>query len=466
LRLSYGQETAVTKFLSDSAMLHASASILVRDAATGEAVIDINKSTSLTPASVLKLITSGVALEVLGPEHKFRTVLAYTGRLDKKSGKLNGDIIIKGGGDPALGSEYFAGHYKNFPDSWVSSIKNLGIKEIEGRVITDDTYFDNLPAPAKWQWEDLGNYYGAGVFGLNVFDNMVRIHFRTSDEGSPAIISGTDPSSYICKFANMVTSSGNSDNGYIFSSPYSDHGWITGTIPVNREDFVLKGAVADPPMLFARLFSDKLKAAGINISGKPATCHSDGTKSPDKIVFISELLSPDLSRIIEILNHESVNLFAETLLKELGKQATDTGSTSAGLKVVYDFLNSCNISTGGIFLEDGSGLSPRDAITTEALTSFLIYMKNKGKYFSYYAESLPLAGKEGTLTAVFRDPAFEYRLRAKSGSMERVRCYAGYFTTVSGKEMTFSILTNNFTGPSSNIIHLIEEVVREIISNK
>ena len=104
------------------------------------------------------------------------------GRLNKRNGKLTGDIIIRGGGDPALGSPYFADHYNDFISEWIEEIKKTGIKKIEGRVITDDSYFDFQPVPAKWLWEDAGNYYGAGAYGLSVFDNTYDIRFMTGED--------------------------------------------------------------------------------------------------------------------------------------------------------------------------------------------------------------------------------------------------------------------------------------------
>ena len=132
----------------------------------------------------LSLLTSAAALELLGPGYCFKTQLGYTGNLNKSTGLLTGDIVIKGGGDPALGSQYFKDHYRNFLTDWITTIKKLGIKKIEGRIIADDTRYDNQPVPPKWIWEDIGNYYGAGTYGLSVFDNMFEIHFRTYGEGS------------------------------------------------------------------------------------------------------------------------------------------------------------------------------------------------------------------------------------------------------------------------------------------
>jgi D-alanyl-D-alanine carboxypeptidase/D-alanyl-D-alanine-endopeptidase (penicillin-binding protein 4) len=464
--LSYSQESAVKRFLADSSMMHASVSLCIKDAGNGKTITAYNPEKSLIPASVLKLLTSGVAMELLGPQYNFRTIIGYTGLLNKRTGRLSGNIIIRGGGDPALGSQYFLDHYRDFLDKWVSGIKILGIKRVDGKVITDDSYYDFLPVPAKWLWEDIGNYYGAGVYGLSVFDNTAEIHLQTSAGNSPVIITGINPDEYGYEFENRLIASGSADEGYVFATPYSNSGWIEGRVPVNMEDFTLKASIADPPLLIAGLLSEKLEAAGIKIGEEPSTIRLERLNLKEEVRSISEIVSPPLTGIIEVLNHESVNLYAETLLKELGKTFRDTGSTAAGIDVVADYLKNAGISSDGMFIEDGSGLSPGNAINSEELTDFLVYMRNNGKYFNDYLKSLPEAGKEGTLKSYFRDPVFEGRMYAKSGSMRRVRCYAGYFTTNSDKDMAFSILVNNYTGPSKKIISGIEEILREIILYK
>jgi len=413
----------------------------------------------------MKLITSAVALELLGPQYTFKTTIGYTGVLNKRTGKLKGDIVIRGGGDPSLGSPYFTDHYKNFQDSWVSEIIRLGIKKIEGRVITDDSYYDYQPVPSKWLWEDAGNYYGAGAYGLSVFDNTYGIHFMIGAD-SQLVVKEIVPDECRIEFSNWLVAAGTSDEGYVFAAPYSTNGWMAGTIPANLEDFVLKASVADPPRLMAKMINSKLKASGITISEEPTTFRLEQITYGTEIVQIAETISPSLSEIIEVLNHESVNLYAEHLIKELGKKFSGKGSTVAGVEIVRGYLNNSGLGTDGIFIEDGSGLSPVNSINARGLAILLSYMKNEGRYFPEYFNSLPEAGKEGTLKSYFKDPVFDSRLRAKSGSMTRVRSYAGYFTTLSGKQMVFSIIINNYTGTSRHIIAGIEEIIKETIINK
>jgi serine-type D-Ala-D-Ala carboxypeptidase/endopeptidase (penicillin-binding protein 4) len=455
------QQCQIEKFLSDSSLIHASVSLCIVDADSGRIVFRHEPDKSLTQASVLKLITTAAALEMLGADYKFKTDAGYSGEI-RKGKILKGDIIIKGGGDPSLGSENFPGYYDGFLDKWVKDFKSLGIKKVTGRIIADDSYYDYEPVPGGWGWNDIGNYYGAGTYGLSVYDNTMQIRFKTGEAGSSPELTGMFPQEDI-EFKNFLIASGSADNGYIFIAPYTDKGWISGTIPANTQEFILRGSIPDPPLLVAKEFYRKLIDAGIKIKCNPATTrllhgHLSGSFSP-----VSQTVSPPLSAIIEVLNHKSVNLYAEHLIKELGKKYKDSGSTEAGVAVVREFLDSAGIDTGGMFFEDGSGLSGRDAVSSAGMTKLLLFMKNKGRFFNDYFNSLPEAGIDGTLKNYFKDPVFESRLRAKSGSMTRVRSYAGYFRTLSGKQMIFCFIINNYTGPSQKVVSGMEEILKEII---
>jgi D-alanyl-D-alanine carboxypeptidase/D-alanyl-D-alanine-endopeptidase (penicillin-binding protein 4) len=150
----------------------------------------------------------------------------------------------------------------------------------------------------------------------------------------------------------------------------------------------------------------------------------------------------------------------------MGKVFRNSGTTAAGIDVLYRFLEDAGINVTGIFLEDGSGMSPMNAITSQGLAGILMFMRNRSASFTWFYNSLPDAGKEGTLKTSFKDPAFYSNLKAKSGSMTRVRSYAGYFKAGSGNEMVFSIIINNFSGTSRRIISGIEEIILETISDQ
>ena len=461
---AFSQESALKAFLADSVMQHASVSFCVIDSDSAKPVFEYNSRKSLTPASVMKLVTSSAALELLGPDYTFKTTIGYTGKISRFFKILNGNIVIKGGGDPALGSEYFDEYYAGFTDRWIAALKKLDIRDVTGGIITDDSYFDYLPVPAKWLWEDAGNYYGAGAYGLSLFDNTYQIHLSITDDSSRLYITGITPKECRFEFANWLIAAGTADNGYIFAAPYSTNGWLAGSLPSNLKDFVLKASIADPPLIMAKLIDQKCRDAGIKISTYPTTTRLMQRPMNEEIKVIDEISSPPLSKIVEVLNYESVNLYAEHLAKEIGKVYLNEGSTEKGIRRINEFLRESGVSTDGMFIEDGSGLSPQDAVTSHGIVSLLYFMKTGGKYFDEFYASLPEAG-QGTLKSHFTDPLFESRLRAKSGSMTRVRSYAGFLKTISGRELIFCIIVNNFSGSSQKIITYIEDILKETIQS-
>jgi serine-type D-Ala-D-Ala carboxypeptidase/endopeptidase (penicillin-binding protein 4) len=464
--VSYGQQVQIEKFLSDSSMVHSSVSISIIDAETGSIIFQYNPDKSLTQASILKLITTAAALEMLGKDYTFKTIVGYSGKIKKGSKVLDGNIIIKGGGDPTLGSENFPEYYAGFIDKWIKDIKALGIKKVSGRIVADDSYYDYQPVPAGWSWEDIGNYYGAGAYGLTVFDNTLQIHLKSGMKSSFPVITSILPDGSGIEFHNFLTAAGTEDNGYIFSAPYSNKGWIAGTIPESREDFILKGSIPDPPLFLARTLNKKLNDAGIKISADPVTTRLMPEVKTDNFTLVSEIISPPLSAIIGVLNHKSVNLYAEHLIKELGKVYKNSGTTTAGEEVIIGFLESTGIKTDGIFIEDGSGLSSRDAVSSAEMVRLLLFMKRNGRFFEDYLRSLPDAGMEGTLKNYFKDKVFESRLKVKSGSLTRIKSYAGYFTTLSGKDMIFCIIINNYIGKPQQVVFGIEEIIKDMILNR
>jgi D-alanyl-D-alanine carboxypeptidase/D-alanyl-D-alanine-endopeptidase (penicillin-binding protein 4) len=458
------QPASFNKLLATPSMEGASLSFSLVDANSGEVKFTHNEYLALVPASVLKLVTSATALEILGGEHIFATSLYYSGRLDKNSGMLDGDIIISGGGDPTLGSERFAEHYGDLLDKWATSIKESGIRSINGRVVADDGYFDYDPIPGEWLWEDIGNYYGAGVYGLSIFDNTYKIHFKTSYEGSVPVMTSISREGSGIELENRLTAKGSVDLGYIFATPYSSSGWISGTIPANRTDFVLKGAITDPPLLAARMLEERLEAININVANGATTARISGKFDSGHYMSINETVSPPLKEIIYVLNHESINLYAETLVKEMAKYRGLEGTRTNGIKVIENYLAEKEIWNDNTRLIDGSGLSPQNKISALALTSLLVKMKGS-RSGEEFVRSLPSPGEEGTIKNIFLDQIFRDNLRIKSGSMDGVRSFAGYFTAISGKELAFAIIVNNFSGPSSQLISAIEEVIKECALN-
>ena len=458
------QQSALEKLLADSVMKYASVSFAVRDCDEGKMITEASGLRSLTQASVLKLVTTAAAVELLGPDYTFTTRLGYAGILDKKKGVLTGDIVVTGGGDPALGSENFKDHYGNVIKRFADDIYGAGIRKVKGRIIVCTGRYKGQAVNGGWLWEDIGNYYGAGPSGLSFMDNTVKIHFKTGNEGTVPVLTATEPAEPGISYITSLRSSGADDMGYVYSAPGADKGLITGTIPTGQDDFILKASMPDPAKILAGMLSSELSARGIKLQQRDVLINERDTTLTGFKEF-SKIESPKLADLIIVLNNKSVNLYAEHLLRELGLKFTGEGSTESGLSIINNFLDSLGIETHGAFIADGSGLSPHNSINSAMLSDLLIRMKKQGRHFNEFYASLPEGGKTGTLKTHFTDPVFESALRAKSGSMTRVRSYAGYLTGKSGNSYAFSIIINNFEGSSSVIISLIENLLKEFIIN-
>jgi D-alanyl-D-alanine carboxypeptidase/D-alanyl-D-alanine-endopeptidase (penicillin-binding protein 4) len=447
------QQIAVWQSIPE--LSNASIGIAVTDNQTGEELIKSAPQLSLIPASILKLVTTATALEVFGPDFRFQTVLSYSGTI--RNDTLFGDLQIIGGGDPTLGSEYFP-ESNRFQEQWITAMQSKNIRVITGNLVLDAGIYESQTIPDKWIWEDIGNYYGAGASGISVCDNQYQIHLSTGQEaGMPATVVRVDPEVPGLVLQNEVlTSDQNSDQSCVYGSPLENKRIIRGTIPKNKTDFIVKASVPDPSALLAGEFRKKLTASGISISGK-----TEYTKAMPETGQLSVILSPPLRDIIRVTNHESVNLFAEHFLKHLAFQASGLGTTKGGCKFVVQFWKEKGLDMTGFFMNDGSGLALSNAITASHLVGILNYMKTKSAYFADFYQSMATVGN-GTLT-VFKSENFpEQCLRAKSGSMTRVRCYAGYLTTDSGRQLSYSIMFNNFSCSQPEAIRKIEKLLIEL----
>ena len=446
----------IANWLSSKELANAGISLSVLDNSGNKVLFQTEPQISLVPASIMKLVTTATALEVFGNDYQFKTTLSYSGTI--RNDTLFGDLQIKGGGDPTLGSAYFPENEK-FLDEWAKSIRNKKIKVITGNLVLDATIYESASIPSTWTWEDIGNYYGAGASGISIYDNLYRIILKSESEaGKPTKIIGITPEIQGLNFQNEVLSSDlNSDQAYVFGSPTENKRIIRGTIPKNQGNFSIKASIPHPAALLANEFRKKLSASGIAVSGE--TKH-EKTKmeSSDQL---SVILSPPLREIIKVTNYESVNLFAEHLLKHLAFKQYGLGSTKDGCKFVVQFWKDKALDMTGFFLNDGSGLSRFNSITSSQMVFILNYMKNESEHSNDFIQSLPTAG-HGTLT-VFRNENFpDQRLRAKSGSMTRVRCYAGYLKTDSGRQLSYSIMLNNFSCTQREAAKKIEELLVEL----
>lgn len=430
-------ESAFSTFESDPSLKYASNSLTVLNAETGAVIFAKNENVGLASASTLKTISSATAFHILGKDFTWETSIGYSGTLSA-NGTLNGDLIITGGGDPVLGSDrYDETRSEVILKKWTDAIIRAGIKQISGRVIGDDRLFGTETLPGGWTWQDMGNYYGAGPSSLSWRENQFDLVFKPGRVGEPAELIRTEPEMNYLKIVNEVLTGapGTGDNVYAYSAPYSDIVYLRGTYGIDLRK-AISASVPDPAFDLAYHLSKKLKSAGIQISGGPATARSlslvnDSFLPQAKIIDIHT--SPSLDRVVYWFNQKSVNLFGEHLIKTIAlKQAKET-STSKAVELLKKFWEQkIGIDPNALNIYDGSGLSPANRITTKSMALILQSVKTEPWFSSFY-ESLPLYNN----------------MKIKSGSISDVLAYTGYHTNTSGTAFVFSFIVNNYSGSSS-----------------
>lgn len=434
-------QSILDDLLAKTELKNASLGIYAENLTTGEVIMNHNSMLSLVPASVFKIIPTSMALELFGPEHTFKTEIAYSGSISA-DGTLNGNIYIVGYGDPCLGSDFFSNHYNSngqMLNRWALEVKKLGIKKITGDVIGDISYFGEIHNLDTWIWEDLANYYGNPGSSLNYHDNLYYIHFSTGNtDGSPTTIKSVEPENLNLNFNNEVTSSSTTwDESYIFFGKGKNDRDIRGTLPWKKSEFSIKGSIVEPELLIGQDLIQELKNEGISISGTSKREYFKDEKQSRKIIYTQE--SPNLLAIAEKTNLKSFNLYAEVLSHHVAKEL-DQDYPSA----VKSFWAARGIDTDGLNIEDACGLSHFNSITAQQMTEILKYLRQKGTYGDEFYSTLPVAGTSGTLSRYCIGAKAQNRLHAKSGSMTRVRAYGGYILNASGEEIAFCFISNNY----------------------
>ncbi|SKB62365.1 D-alanyl-D-alanine carboxypeptidase/D-alanyl-D-alanine endopeptidase [Daejeonella lutea] len=428
---------AYKKFANDQQLAFGSASLTVLNAETGEVVFSENGNMGLASASTLKTITSATAYHLLGKDFTWETTLGYTGSLSA-DGTLNGDLIIKGSGDPSLGSDrYEQSRSEVILKRWVEAVSKTGIKKIGGRIIADDRLFGTQTMPGGWTWQDMGNYYGAGPSALTWRENQFDLIFRSGAVGQPAALVRTEPNMGYLKIVNEVTTgkSGTGDNVYAYSGPYANIIYLRGTYGIDLKK-AISASVPDPATDIANNLKARLNARGISvessITGRELVAENVPIRSAEKI--LDTYTSPTLEKIVYWFNQKSINLYGEHLVKSIALKQGKEATTPDGVEAIKDFWNKkLGIDKDAMNIYDGSGLSPANRITTMSMAQILQSLKKEPWFGSYY-ESLPVYNN----------------MRMKSGSISDVIAYAGYQTSSTGTPLVFSVMMNNYSGSSSS----------------
>lgn len=452
----------IETILADSSLSRAQVGVSVRNIQNSSIVFEKNGNQSFTPASNLKLLTTAAALNILGSDYRFVTKVLYSDSI--QNGTFDGILLIKGSGDPTLGSDRMHGQlsYQALITKWVAALKTKGLLTFTGKLVVDPTHFEYNAIPMDYTWGDIGNYYGAGSFGLNVNENQNTIVFKPGAKvGTITSVQSIAPWDTTCTFVNHVyTGIANSgDESVIYSSPYNTYVFGEGTIPLGSA-FSVKGSISNPSELLGQLLIAEMKLQGIIWNGSfVITQPGESIADLKNFKLLTQHTSLPLREIASYTNLVSNNLYAECLLKELAFKKTGQGTTAIGVNQVKRYLKGIGIDTLGMVLRDGSGMSPFNSVAPNQYTQFLSVQYAN----ALFVHCLPVAGREGTVSHICKESGG--RIRVKSGTMNGTTCYSGYVTAKSGKIYAVSLMVNKHEAQNRKIQRVLEKILMGIMNN-
>jgi len=458
--------TAIRRFTDTQGFENASLGVCIKDL-SGNEIVSYNKNFALTPASTLKVVTTAASLEMLGDDYKFRTVLSVD-RADPQH------IIVRGYGDPTLGSEYLNDNVNSFLDMWANKIKAVVNTTKPVKLEIDDSYFGYSGVSRKWIQEDLGNYYAAGAYGISVFDNAHKLYFNTTDTESPPVIVKTEPEIKDLVFTNLLgTNTQGKDNGYINGETFSNERKLVGDIPAKRKSFSIKGVIPDPGLYLGQALAKRLMLENVPVSSVSTVRSYYYTTNPQlrKLLGSDEeeiymQYSAPLRDIIRVVNVRSNNHYTEHLIRAIGKSG-DEGDLhfnplDEGISKIKNLFMSKGLNANALFMYDGCGLAPSNKVTPAILCDILVYMQSKSKYADAFLPSLPEAGKEGTVRNLLKGTRLSGKVFVKSGSIADVQCFTGYYID-GGKKYAFSVMVNNYTCERRDVVKAIENLLLSVL---
>ena len=467
--LAGAQTPAPVKWLLQAPYMRgASFSLVVKDVQEGKTVYSYDTDRLQSPASVLKTVATATALEILGEDYRYPTTLEYDGILE--SGTLEGNLYIKGSGDPSLGSSHFAPGQNKFLSTWIAALQKAGIKHLTGSVISDESIFDTEGVSIKWLREDMGNYYAPGSYGISIFDNMYKLSLQTGAAGTRPVLKGTEPDIPFIRFKNYLKAAPvSSDSAYIIGAPLDDVRYLYGVLPANREAYVLKGDIPDPALYLARYLTDQLQQKGIRVDGSPSCYRIEVEENRWKKGERKEIVttySPTLREIASVCNHVSHNLYADALVKTVGLQYKPRrnemiSSFGRGVQVVKEYWEKKGLDVFPLRMNDGSGLAPADKVSAGFMGELLVYMATESAVSDAFIASLPQAGIEGSVRNFLKGSKLQGKAHLKSGGITGVRSYAGYITK-DGKTYAVAVFSNNYSCPMSRMTRALEKLLLQL----
>ncbi|MBA2703688.1 MAG: D-alanyl-D-alanine carboxypeptidase/D-alanyl-D-alanine-endopeptidase [Blastocatellia bacterium] len=451
-------QARISEILRRPELAPAMIGIKVASLDTGKVLFEQNANKLLSPASNMKLYTVAAGLDRLSPDYHFVTSVYAVAKPDA-SGIVHGDLTIYGRGDPSIAARFNGDYFKGI-DDLAARIAAAGVKQVAGDLVGDESYFSGPAYGSGWQWEDLQWGFGAEVSALSINDNLVNLSISPGRQVGASVVVSAEPSDPLLAINNHATTTakGTRRNLLVHRGLDSDMVEVQGSMALDDAGFSGRLGVAHPALLFVYLLRSSLAKKGVIVSGKTRTIAPSlsvvpaNTNAATGLVELTNLQSPPFSMIAASTLKPSQNLYAELILRTLGRVAASSSpnlsdiartSESNGVEVVRAFLREAGVDASSLSLTDGSGLSRDDMVTAEATLQLLTYMR-RHRYANAFREALPIAGVDGTIRNRMKGTPAQNNLRAKTGELQSASSLSGFVVTASGEELVFSIMVNNY----------------------
>jgi D-alanyl-D-alanine carboxypeptidase/D-alanyl-D-alanine-endopeptidase (penicillin-binding protein 4) len=420
--------------------------ILVVDPVRGDTLYSRNPDKLFMPASNMKIVTGAVALAQLGPDFTWSTALLARGPV--RRGVLEGDLVVRGDGDPSI-SSHMRGDAMIPLRDLADSLRAHGVTRIRGRVVAAPSPFTDSPLGYGWDWDDLDEPYGAGVDALYFNEGFAEVLVRAGARAGDPVRATTRPASTYPPLIVQATTVGRAETG----SESDAHrmpltlGWdstrtalaVRGTI-VAGDTAVLQIAFRDHPAAFVAALREALGNRGIMVDGRA----TDTTARTDSLVA---LRSPTLREVFPYFEKPSQNQIGELLFKSIARKATGVGRADSAQQVVSRQLLAWGAASDGFAVRDGSGLSRHDYVSPRTIIHVLDAVRRHPDFHVFF-DALPVAGVDGTLENRMRGTPAQGNVHAKTGYIDKARSLSGYVTTADGRLLLFSALCNNYSVPT------------------
>ena len=403
----------------------------------GDTLFAVNADRPYVPASTMKLFTTALALDKLGAEHTFSTDVLRDGLMDK-DGVIHGNLIIRGDGDPALSQRFVRGGPSGPMDMLASLTGSAGVTKVTGDLIADASAFESRNIPEGWLTRYAGSAYAAPFSALSLNENIVVVSITPAGAGKEATVV-LEPATRGLTVTNTVRTVAGSGVRVSSRRVSDDKVIVSGTIGARAGQRRYQLVVGDPVTFTAGAYRAALEARGITVGGAIRV----GLTTPQATI-VSSMPSPPLSRLVSLMNRESINHYAEMLWRDAarGPQRSIVGSAQTADSTLQQFLvKQVGVLAGAVIATDGSGLSVLDRVSPRAMVQLLSHA-NTASWSSAFHASLPVAGESELLRHRMKRTPAQGNLHAKTGTTNAAIGLAGYVTAENGEIMAFSFLYN------------------------